>query len=191
MRRLLPLLGLALPAVLLTACSEEPTVVDAETTTSPPRDGDEAAVTQPQDGDGAAVTQPQDDAGATEQDGAPTRAERRAARRAQDWLVAFVRGEDEVCDYMLDLSGEGPMTESESDHAICVEMVPPLARDQFDEETARVIELVEITGADVDGDRAVITREHFSELFAEGLGDQRIELRRIDGTWYVDLENSF
>ncbi|WP_153397958.1 hypothetical protein [Ornithinicoccus halotolerans] len=192
MRRLLPLLGLALPAVLLGACSDEPTVVDAGSTASPTQAGSDAdGATATQRPDEAAATQRPDEAAATEQDGAPSRTERRAAGRARDWLVAFVRGEEEVCDYMLDLSGERPMTESAGDHAICVEMVPPLAQEQFDEETARVIELVEITGADVDGDRAVITREHFSELFAEGLGDQRIELRRVDGAWYVDLENSF
>lgn len=171
MRRVLPVL--MLPALLVAGCSEEPTVLETGPTTSPPVDGaDDAAAT-------SAPAEP------------PTRAERRAAHRAEQWLVAFVRGEEQVCDYMLDLSGEAPMTASDSDYAICVDMIPPLARERFDRETAEVIELVEITGADVEGDRAVITREHFSELFAEGLGDQRIELRRVDGAWYVDLENSF
>jgi len=102
-----------------------------------------------------------------------------------------VNGDDEVCDYMLDLTSEGPMTESQADMDLCVNMIPSMAGSMFDAEMAGIIESMEINGATIQGDTAVVGRDNFSEMFGEGIGDQEITLKLIDGEWYVDLNNSF
>lgn len=193
MRRVL-VTALAVPVLLLSACGgdDDPEVVEpgtSDTTSEEPAESttDDAAETteEPDEptGDAAETT------GGGE--GQATGEEQAAADRTKQWLVAFVNGDDEVCDYMLDLTSEGPMTESQSDMDTCVKTIPSLAGNMFDAEMAGIIESMEINGATIEGDTAVVGRDNFSEMFGEGIGDQEITLKLIDGEWYVDLQNSF
>ena len=61
----------------------------------------------------------------------------------------------------------------------------------LDEEGAAVLETLQITGADVEGDTAVVDGDNVSPLFADSLGEETITLTRVEGRWYVDLERSF
>ena len=56
------------------------------------------------------------------------------------------------------------------------------------EEGVAILEAMQITGAQVDGDVAVIDQDNYSELFAEAMGDSTITLRRLGGEWYVDID---
>jgi hypothetical protein len=216
MRRVL-VTSLAVPVLLLSACggdddpevvepgtsdttSEEPaetTTDDAQETTEEPAETTTEEPAETTTDDAAETTEepdePTDDAAGTTGggEGEATGEEQAAADRTKQWLVAFVNGDDEVCDYMLDLTSEGPMTESQSDLDICVNMIPSLAGDMFDAEMAGIIESMEINGATIEGDTAVVGRDNFSEMFGEGIGDQEITLKLIDGEWYVDLQKTF
>ncbi|WP_202878818.1 hypothetical protein [Ornithinimicrobium ciconiae] len=162
--------------------TEEPTT--EEPTTEEPTD-DGATTEEPTD-DGATTEEPTDDGGENASgDG------QAAADRTKEWLVAFVNGEEAVCDLMLDLDSEGPMKDDETDYPICVATFPSMASSMFDAETAGIIESMQINGADVTGDTAIVNKDHFSALFAEGMGDQVITLRMVDGEWYVDMNESF
>jgi len=212
MRRLF-VTALAVPALLLSACggSDDPEVLEPSPTSVATTSDDavtttDTATTTTEDDattttDDATTTT--DDETTTTDDEATTSTEtsaagddggpegQAAADRAKEWLVAFVSGEETVCDYMLDLSSDGPMKDSEADYELCTSYVPSLAGDMFDAEVAGIIGSMEITGATVDGDTATVDRSNFSEMFAEGFGDDVIALKRIDGEWYVDLEQSF
>lgn len=208
MRRLL-VTTVAVPALLLSACgSDEPEVVESETTsetsaTEAPSDDAEtttdaaettdAEETTTEDSDAETETATDDAAATTGSGGADEGGEegQAAADRAKEWLVAFVNGDEAVCDYMLDLSSEGPMNANQTDYDMCVRLIPSMAEDMFPAEVAGIIEVMEINGASVDGDTAVVDRDNFSELFAEGLGDEVITLQRVEGEWYVDMNESF
>lgn len=201
---------LAVPALLLSACGgDDPEVVDApsttaeatsaEETTSEEPTTDEATSEEPTTDEAAEETTSEDAAEeTTSDDGEGSEGEteggedgQAAADRTKEWLVAFVNAEEEVCDMMLDLSSEGPMKESETDYDICTETFPTQAAAIFDAETAGIIESMEINGADVDGDTAIVDKDNFSALFAEGMGDDVITLQKIDDEWYVDMNASF
>jgi len=198
--------ALAVPVLLLSACGgDEPTVEDAptteaqtteeETTTEEPTTEEETATEEP------TTEEPTEEETATEE---PTEEEtsedaggdsgaegQAAADRTKEWLVAFVNGEEAVCDMMLDLDSEGPMRDDETDYPICVATFPSLATEMFDAETAGIIESMQISGADVDGDTAIVNKTHFSELFGAGMGEKVITLKKIDGEWFVDMNASF
>lgn len=199
--------ALAVPALLLSACggddpevldapsttqestSEEPTT-EAETTTEEPTT--EAETTEDPTTEDATETTEDDETSDDDASDAEGGEEGQAAADlAKEWLVAFVNAEEEVCDLMLDLSSEGPMKDSESDYAICTATFPTQAAAIFDAETAAIIESMQINGADVDGDTAVVDKDNFSSLFAEGMGEDVITLKKIDGDWYVDMNKSF
>lgn len=179
--------------------SEEPTTDDAETSTAATTDdGDEAPTTE----DDSAETST--DAGSTEDDDASATTEapeadgpeggeegQAAADRTKEWLVALIEGEDAVCDMMLDLESEGPMPDNADHYEVCLATLPTLGAEQFTEEQAGILTMVGITGADVQGDTAVVDKDNFSELFAEGIGNQVITLQKVDGEWYVDMNKSF
>lgn len=182
---------------------------DTEATTDAPETDDAASTddaVSTEDGDGATAigaddasttTGAPDDGEATDDAGESAAgpeggAEGQAvADRTKEWLVALIEGEDAVCDMMLDLESEGPMVDNESHYEVCLATLPTLGAEQFTEEQAGILTMVEITGADVQGDTAVVDKDNFSELFAEGIGDQVITLQRIDGEWYVDMNKSF
>lgn len=212
MRRTL-VAALAAPLLLLSACGDDaPEVVEtpttteettaddaAETTEEPTTEDattDDAAATTEEPTEDAAATddEPTDDAAATSEgpsDEAGGAEGQAAADRTKEWLVAFVNGDDKVCDLMMDLSSEGPMKDKESDREICLQIFPDMASGLFDAEMAGIIESMEINGADVDGTTAVVDRDNFSPLFAEGMGENVITLQKVDDEWYVDMEESF
>ena len=167
--------------------TEAPTTDDAAETTEAPTTDDTAATTEePTTDDAAATTEgPSDGADAGGAEG------QAAAERTKEWLVAFVNGEDTVCDLMMDLSSEGPMKDKESDLEICLGIFPDMASELFDAEMAGIIESMEINGADVDGTTAVVDKDNFSPLFAEGMGENVITLQKVDDEWFVDMQESF
>lgn len=213
---------LAVPALLLSACSgdddtptvqdettpattptsaeettseaptSEETMTEEETTTEAPTTDEMTTTTEAPDTDSDTATEPSDSDSETATVGAEGSPEEQqaVADRTEEWLVAFVNGDEEVCDLMLDLSGEGPMKDSE-DYEICTSMIPPMAEDMFTDEMVGIIESMQIEGATVNGDTAIVGRDNFSEMFAEGIGDSEITLKKVDDEWYVDLENSF
>ncbi|GAA1138502.1 hypothetical protein [Ornithinicoccus hortensis] len=118
--------------------------------------------------------------------------EQAAADRTKEWFVAFVSGDEAVCDMMLDFVGDPtvPMKDSEN-YDLCRNMIPGMVGDIFADspEIVGVIESMEINGATVEGDTATITQEHFSDMFGEAFGDTEIKLKNIDGEWYVDMNS--
>ena len=200
---------IAVPALLLSACGgDEPEVEESNNTAEEVQETEDAPDEAEETTEDAAPTE--DDAEETTEDAAPTEDDaeettedaggaggdasgegQAAADTTKEWLVAFVNGEDRVCDMMLDLSSEGPMKDSPTDYDICVTMIPSMAGDMFDEETQGIIASMQINGAAVDGDTAVVGKDNFSEMFAAGMGDDVITLKNIDGTWYVDMNESF
>lgn len=201
MRRGLITATLAAPALLLGACSgsgddEPPTTADptgtvAEETST---EGAEPAVTTEASDDDT------DDRSATTAD--PEGVEggedgQAAADVAHDFLVAMVAADPAACDYLLSFTDlQKPMSEVESDHEMCVELLPEVLKAQteaqgLDEESAAALEALQINGADVDGDTAVVDADNYGNEFAAAMGDAEIALKKIDGQWYVDLDNSF
>ncbi|WP_154402195.1 hypothetical protein [Ornithinimicrobium cavernae] len=210
--------ALAVPVLLLSACGgDEPEVedvtpqetveetTDAEATEEPT---DEAAVTEeapateeptteaPADeeptteapADGGEATEAPGAGGGEGEGGADGQA---AADRTKEWLVAFVNAEEAVCDMMLDFDGEAPMKDNKAQYDICIDTFPTQASNMFSPEMAGIIESMEIKGADVQGETAVVDKDNFSPMFAEGIGDQVITLKKIDDAWYVDMNESF
>ncbi len=127
----------------------------------------------------------------SEDDGNAAGDEGAVADRTEEWLVAFVSGDEAVCDYMLDLSSDGAMKDSDTDYELCKSTIPGMAADMFPQDMVGIIESIEIDGATIDGDTATVGKDNFSETFAEGFGDKEINLKKVDGEWYVDLQNSF
>jgi hypothetical protein len=83
------------------------------------------------------------------------------------------------------------MSDSPEEMEICEQQLVPTLEGQVTEQEAAIIELVQIDGAQVEGDTATVTGDNFGELFAEGFGEGEIVLLRFDDAWYVDLDNSF
>ncbi|USQ79548.1 hypothetical protein NF556_18435 [Ornithinimicrobium faecis] len=164
--------------------TEEPT--EAVPTTEEPTE--EAPVTEAP-GDGGETTEAPG-AGGEGEGGADGQA---AADRTKEWLVAFVNAEESVCDMMLDLESTGPMVDNQAHYDICISTFPTQAEGMFGStpEMAGIIESMEINGADVQGDTAVIDKDNFSPMFAEAFGDEIITLKKIDGEWLVDMNASF
>lgn len=152
--------------------------------TDAPTDEDEAPA------DGAPATAAPGDADGGEEGQA-------AADVAKAFLLAMVDADPKACDYLLSFTDvERPMTEVRSDHETCVELLPEVLKAEtqsqgLDPEAAAALEGLQITGADVDGDTAVVGADHYADEFAEAMGQTTITLKRIDGDWYVDLDNSF
>lgn len=149
--------------------------------------------------DGADVTAGPDPAGTTVdpdevEGGADGQA---AAEVAQQFLVAMVGADAAACDHMISFTDvQTPMVQVEEDYALCTELLPVVLTEEvgaqgLDEEGAAVLETLQITGADVDGDTAVVDGDNVSPLFADSLGEETITLTRVEGRWYVDLERSF
>ncbi|MGD8200293.1 hypothetical protein ACQE98_06495 [Ornithinimicrobium sp. W1679] len=120
-----------------------------------------------------------------------------AADVAQAFVAAMVRADPAACDHMVSFSDvQRPMSEVEEDQELCAELLPVVLAEEvdaqgLDEEGATMLAGMEITGAEVDGDTAVVDRDNVSPLFADSLGEETITLTRIEGRWYVDLDRSF
>ena len=195
--------AVASAALLLAACdgdaTEDATTGDPATgvvapTTEAPRDSDDATTTTAPVDD-AAVT---DEAPATQ---APVDDEvmggeegQAAADRAKQFLMALVTADPEACELLLSFSDpDRPMTDIPSDLELCQTQLPATMEATVEaqglgDDGIAVLESMQVRGADVDGDTAVVGRDNYSPLFAEAMGDSTITLRRIDGEWYVDLD---
>jgi hypothetical protein len=146
--------------------------------------------------DGTTSTATADGSGeaAGEDDAADAQA---AADVAAAFLVAMVNAEPEACDYLLSFTDlERPMTDVQSDHEMCTEILPEILRAEadaqgLDEEIAAELDGLVIQGADVDGDTAVVDGDNYPPGLATSMGDAAMTLKRIDDRWYVDLDNSF
>lgn len=203
MRRTLITL-LAAPALLLAGCSgEEPAVVEATspvtapdgaaTTTGP---SDEAAATDaPADGDSATSAPGDEAAGTAGPDEVEGGAEGQAAAdRAKEFLLALVTADADACGMLLSFSDpDQPMTAIESDLELCETQLPATMKATVEaqglgEEGVGILEAMQITGADVQDDIAVVDKDNYSPLFADAMGDSTITLKKIDGEWYVDID---
>ena len=176
-----------------TAATDEPTGTDEATETT-----EDVAATENSTGDASTTT----DAGAA---GAPTGGEveggedgQAAADVAKAFFVASVQAAPEACDHLLSFTDPSvPMADVEEDMELCREILPAAMSAEVDaqqlgtEEQAQILEAMQIRGAEVDGDSAVVDKDNLSELFRDVLGDEVITLRKVDGTWYVDLDRSF
>lgn len=197
MRRFL-VTTLAVPALLLSACgsddepsveepaaseSSEPTEDVAEETTE---DVAEETIEEPTEDVADATGEPAAD-GEVE-GGADGEA---AAAVTKEFMVALANADPEICGLLMDFTGSGPMSASEEDMSTCEQILPTTLEGMITEEQASIIEVIEVNGADVQGDMATVDKDNFSELFGEGFGDDAIALQKFDGTWYVDLDNSF
>jgi hypothetical protein len=190
--------ALAVPAFLLAACGgdepevEEPTTSDpAVQTSAPAEDTDTATDTAEatEEPDTSSQTAAPDDSAATSAPGGEDGAE--AAAVTEQFIVALATADPVLCELVINVEGTAPMSESPEEMEICEQQLVPTLEGQLSEQEASIIELVEIDGAQVDGDTARVTSDNFGDLFAAGFGDGEIVLQRFDGEWYVDLDNSF
>lgn len=197
--------ALAVPALLLAGCSDDTTTpavtpsVETPTQTTPVEGPDEEAATSEAPVDEAEATSAApDQAGST---GAPREIEggaegEAAAAVVKSFFTAMIAADVAVCDHLLSFSDPAKSMKSHtSDYETCRELLPPVLEQDIapegGEELAGIIEAMNIYGADVDGDTAVVDADNYSELFAETVGQDPITLRKIDGAWYIDLDHSF
>ncbi|ANS78809.1 hypothetical protein SGUI_1413 [Serinicoccus hydrothermalis] len=192
-RPLMPLL--AAPLLLLAACDSGGEVVEpsADSTQAPQ---DDAATTS--GGDDAARSAPPDDAAVTSEgpsDGVEGGEDGQAAAdRAKEFLLALVDADPAACSLMLSFSDTTvPMSEVPEDLELCEEQLPEtmsaaVQAQGLGEEGRDILEAMQIDGAAVDGDTAVIDQDNYSDLFAESMGDSTITLVKVDGEWFVDVE---
>lgn len=200
MRRTLITL-LAAPALLLAGCSgEEPAVVEA---TNPVTTADDAAPTSaapddtgaPADADDATSAPSDSAAGTADPDEVEGGADGQAAAdRAKEFLIALVTADADACGMLLSFSDpDQPMTAVASDLELCETQLPATMEATVEaqglgEEGVAILEAMQITGANVQGDLAVVDQDNYSPLFAEAMGDSTITLKKIDGQWYVDID---
>lgn len=204
MRRTLLTL-LAVPALALGACSDgdgevvEPTT--ASTPDAPVDVDDEADETEDAPADDDETTDAgdpttDDTASATTAPGEVEGGEdgQAAADRAKEFLLALVTADAAACSMLLSFTdSERPMTDVPSDLELCETQLPATMESTIEaqglgEEGVAILEAMTITGADVQGDTAVVDQDNYSPLFAEAMGDSTITLHRIGGEWYVDLD---
>lgn len=212
MRRAL-VIAMAIPALALSACSSDTvTSSDESATTTGQGLVDDAAMTSdtamttatsaPGDiaentGDSAGATG--DSAGATGdsanatggpdddvEGGADGQA---AADVTKEFITALTEGDPSMCNYMANLQGEGtgPLKDDQELLDICKETIPGQTKSAITDEQADILGVMEITGADVQGDTAKVDKDNFSDLFAAGFGDQVFVLNKYEGEWFVDL----
>ena len=203
--------ALSIPALLLAACdgdADSPTLTGAPaetigtTTADPDGDSDEASNTGTPGDTGAPATGSPDD-GATQTDSAAEVEGGADGQAAADVTKAFylavVNADPEACDYLLSFSDpERPMIDIDEDLAMCQEITPPVLAsaldvEGIDEEAIAIFEAMSIRGADVndDGSQAIVDADNVSTWFADALSSNPIHLRKIDGSWYVDINLSF
>lgn len=185
---------LIVPALALAACDrgEEDTVDPSATPTATPSEQQSASPD-----DAAASTAPGDAAGATS--AAPEDVEggeqgQAAADRAKEFLVAIVGADPAACAMMLSFSDTSrPMADLPEDLELCEEQLPEIMEPAIEaqglgEEGQEIMQAMRITGAEVDGDLAVIDRDNYSSIFSDMMGESTITLQQVDGEWYVDVD---
>lgn len=214
MRRVL-VSSLAVPAFLLSACGgDEPSVdepaapaetgqdpmeateemapAETETPAEPAEETEAPAESAEETGAPADdATQTSEGGDTAEQTGAAGGADgEAAAARTEEFFLAVSTASPELCNLIVGPEGDAPINASEQDLALCEEQLVPQLEQTVTPEIRSVFELVEVSGAQVDGDTATVGAENFNEIFAQALGDQEIILLRFDDQWYVDIENS-
>lgn len=210
MRRML-FSALAVPVFALAACGgdDEPEVQEpgGDATSEEASASEDAAATTTEDAaettteDVAAETSapPADDSSATSAGEAMGGEQGQAAAdRTEEFLVALVNADPALCGTILNLQGTAPMNEAPADLKQCEEqIIPPLAQQMeglLSEDQAGIIDEIEITGAQIEGETATVTSDNFSgtlgQGFAQGLG-RDIILQNIGGQWYVDFQKTF
>lgn len=187
--------AVAASSLLLTACSgddqgSEQTGAGADPAAQSTAAPSEDVVTQTDTATQTAPAAGPDDSTATSSS-ADAAEEQAAADRAKEFLVALANADPQLCELVVNFAGDAPMADSPEEVQICVEEFLPEVKGQMSEQEVAIMELVEIEGAQVNGDTATITADNFSEAFAVGFGDEEILLERLDGEWYVDIDNSF
>lgn len=212
MRRPLTAL-LAAPLLLLGACSGDADVVEVSApteTAAGEAEADDDGATEtaaPAPGDDTTATTAPPAAGATEGDTAAGTADaaddgeveggaegQAAADRAKEFLLALVDADPAACDLMLSFTDTTrPMRDVDEDLELCRQQLPDTMAGAVEaqglgEEGRSILEAMQITGADVDGDTAVIDQDNYSELFAESMGGSSITLVKVDDEWFVDVD---
>lgn len=203
--------ALAVPALLLTACDDGGEVVEAPTATTEASPTSESAATSepaPRTDDAAGTTDAGVTAAPSTDDSAATSAApgdveggddgQAAADVAKKFFLAAIAASPEACDLLVSFTDpDVPMAEVESDVELCRTTLPLAMQGDVEaqgldsEEQVAILEAMQITGAEVDGDVAVVDKDNLSPLFEDALGEEVITLVRIDGEWYVDLDRSF
>lgn len=197
-RRLMALL--AAPALALGACSgddgdavEVSDPVGTVTEADADSEADSGAATAEAD----TTTATADDAASTTQAGDEVEggAEGQAAAdRAKEFLLALVDADPAACDLMLSFSdADRPMAEVSDDLELCRTQLPDTMAGAVEaqglgEEGRSILEAMQITGADVQADTAVIDQDNYSALFAESMGEASITLVKIDDQWFIDVD---
>ncbi|AXH97224.1 hypothetical protein [Ornithinimicrobium avium] len=192
--------ALAVSALVLAGCSgdEDPGTTPSTAPGDAPASTGAPAPTAPTD----AVEETSDETSSTADPDAGGEVEggeegQAAADVAKEFLLAMVDADPRACDYLLSFTDiERPMTAVKADHEMCVELLPEVLKAEteaqgLDPAAAAALQGLQITGADVDGDTAVVDGDNYAEEFAEPMGRTTITLKQIDGEWYVDLDNSF
>lgn len=114
-----------------------------------------------------------------------------AAMVTEDFMTALSTADPELCQLILNFNNDGPMTDSPDEVELCESLVVPTLEGLMTEEEIAIIDLIEIDGAQIDGDKATVTGDNMNELFAEGFGEDSIVLYKYDGDWFVSLDESF
>ncbi len=189
---------LAVPVLLLAACGsdDEPSVEEpaaessSEATEEPTEDTAEVTETveetteEPTEDTSAATEEP---AGGGKPEGG--KEGKAAAGRTEEFFVAMANADPAICELLLDFDGSTPMKDSKENLKVCAQILVPELEGLISEDEAAIIDLIEINGADVDGDTATVDKDNFSELFAQGFGDASIGLKKVDDEWYVDANS--
>ena len=200
MRRAL-VIAVAIPALALSACSSdnESTPSDnAGETTATQAPGDDSAMTS----DTAATTAtsaPRGDTAESTGDSAQATTGpdagveggsegQAAADVTKKFITALSESDPSMCNYMANLQGEGtgPLKDDKELLDICKETIPGQTRGAITEEQAAILGVMEISGADVQGDTAKVDKDNFSDLFAAGFAEQTFVLKKFDGEWFID-----
>ncbi|MGB5951728.1 MAG: hypothetical protein WBG57_04325 [Ornithinimicrobium sp.] len=201
MRRSL-IAALAVPVLFLAACgSDDDPSVEEATSEETSEQSSEEATEEPEEETVEETEEPTEEA-VEETEEPPQEAsgdveggEEGAAAAAvtEEFMVALANADPKICDLMLDAfaGSTTPMADSPENLEQCQSLIVPSLEGVITEEQAQIIELIEVMGADVQDDSATVDKDNFSELFAEGFGEETIELKKIDDQWYIDLENSF
>lgn len=190
----------AAPLLLLAACgggSDGPSVEEAETTeatseamTAAPTTDEETTTAAPTTDEETTTAAPttEEESSASNGGGDDGAA---AAKVTEEFMTALSTADPELCQLILNFTDDGPMAEDPEEVELCETLVVPTLEGVMSEEEIAIIELIEIDGAEVDGDTATITGENMNDLFAEGFGQDSIVLKKFDGQWYVSLTDSF
>ncbi len=207
MRRAL-VIAVAVPALALSACSsdEENTPADGAGSTSARQAPDDVAMTS----DTAmttATSAPGDDMAETTGDSSDATGDtakatggpdedveggadgQAAADVTKEFITALTKADPDMCNFMADLqgAGTGPLKDDEELLEICKKTIPAQTEGEITKEEAAILGVMEISGADVQGDTAKVDKDNFSDLFAAGFGEQTFVLKKYDDEWFVDL----